>query len=208
MTTLYLIRHGATQANLQRPFLLQGQRRDNPLADPGARQAERVRDLLRPLGLAAIYSSPLKRALATADILADGAPVTVLDALTEGDVGRWDGKSYEQIEREDAEAYRQFLADPAGHGYPEGENFNQILGRVAPALAQVAAAHEGAAIAVVTHQIVCRVYLGHLLGVAAPETRKLKMANGGISIVQFDRGAALVHTFNSAFHLAGVATPN
>lgn len=207
MTTLYLIRHGATQANLERPFVLQGQRRDNPLAPLGIKQAERARDLLQPVNLAAIYSSPLKRAFETAKIAASHRPVHVIEALIEGDVGRWDGKTYEQIERDDAEAYRLFKLDPVENGYPEGENFHQILARVVPAFAALAAKHEGHAFAVFSHQIVCRAFLGQLLDVPSGSQRRLKVANGGVSIVQFERSVLSVATFNSTFHLAGVETP-
>lgn len=207
MTTLYLIRHGATEANLRRPYWLQGQGRDEPLAALGLRQAERVRDLLAPLQIAAFCSSPLQRARRTAEVVADGRPLEIVPTLQEGDVGRWEGRTYEEIERNDAAAFRAFQEDPARHGYPEGETFAQILERVLPALADLAARHEGQAVAVVTHQIVCRVYLGHLLGLPAANIRKLKTANGGISVVAYDQGQATAQTVNATFHLEGVMTP-
>lgn len=209
MTTLYLIRHGATEANLRRPYWLQGQGRDEPLAELGRRQAERVRDLFRDVPLAAVFSSPLKRAWGTAEMLVNGhgLPLRTADALKEGHVGRWEGKTYEQIQTEDAEAYRLFEEDPEALGYPEGETYHAIYQRVAPALAQIAAAHDGQAVAVVTHQIVCRVYLSRLLGMSGRSCRKLRKANGGVSVVQFHQGEPEVQTINATLHLEGVATP-
>ncbi len=207
MTTLYLIRHGATEANLKRPYVLQGQGIDMPLAELGVKQAQRVAELMRPLGPTAIYASPLQRARQTAESIAESQPVRIQPDLTEGNVGRWEGRSYEQIEKEDAEAYRLFQLDPARNGYPGGETFGQILSRTAAAFAQIAASHAGEAVAVVTHQIVCRVYLASLLGLTPAQARKLKTANGGVSVVTFENGAASVATLNAAFHLVGVATP-
>src|SRR5262245_66623994 len=92
-TTLYLLRHAATEANLAQPPRLQGRRHNPPLARLGVRQAEATRDFLAPRPLQHCYCSPLLRAVQTASIV--GAPHGLspepLDALTECDVGRWEG---------------------------------------------------------------------------------------------------------------------
>src|ERR1700737_5016649 len=124
-TILYLLRHGATEANLGRPSRLQGRRHNPPLARLGVRQAEATRDFLaiRPIDLC--YSSPLMRAVQTASIVAapHGLSPTPLSALTECDIGRWEGLDWQAIRYLDAEAYRRFMADPAVNGYPGGETF-------------------------------------------------------------------------------------
>src|SRR4051794_37077927 len=90
-TTLYLIRHGATEANLASPARLQGRRQDPPLARLGVRQAEATRALLAICPLDACYCSPLSRAVQTAAIVAEphGLTPQPLAALTECDVGLW-----------------------------------------------------------------------------------------------------------------------
>jgi len=91
-TYLYLIRHGATEANLARPPRLQGRRHDPPLARLGVRQAEATRDFLAIRPLDHCYCSPLLRAVQTAAIVAapHGLSPRPLEALTECDVGRWE----------------------------------------------------------------------------------------------------------------------
>src|SRR5437879_1666623 len=69
-TILYLIRHGATEANLAQPPLLQGRRHNPPLARVGIRQAEATRDFLAIRPIDCCYSSPLLRAVQTAAIVA------------------------------------------------------------------------------------------------------------------------------------------
>ena len=69
-TILYLLRHGATEANLARPPVLQGRRLNHPLAKLGARQAVATRDFLAIRPIDHCYSSPLVRAMQTASIVA------------------------------------------------------------------------------------------------------------------------------------------
>ena len=85
-TLLYLLRHGATGHNLEVPYRLQGNNVDEPLAPIGIAQAEAARDMLRPVPLVAVYSSPLSRAKLTADIVAapHALPVTTVADLREG----------------------------------------------------------------------------------------------------------------------------
>src|SRR5262245_32380111 len=98
-TRMYLIRHGATAANLASPPRLQGRRSDPPLSDLGRRQAEATRDALRDQPLAACYCSPLRRAAETADVLAQGRgwPPVPVTGLTECDVGAWEGLDWDTI---------------------------------------------------------------------------------------------------------------
>src|SRR5438552_3915423 len=69
-TTLYLLRHGATEANLARPARLQGRKHNPPLAPLGERQAALTRDLLAVRPIDFCYCSPLLRAVQTAEIIA------------------------------------------------------------------------------------------------------------------------------------------
>src|SRR5215468_1268697 len=133
-TTMYLIRHGATEANLARPARLQGRRHNSPLARLGVRQAEATRDFLAVRAIDHCYSSPLLRAVQTAAIVAapHGLAPQPLEALTECDVGRWEGLDWQSIRYLDAEHHGRFLSNPAEHGYPGGESFADVYRRVAP----------------------------------------------------------------------------
>src|SRR5829696_2270029 len=135
-TTMYLIRHGATEVNLARPARLQGRRSNPPLARLGVRQAELTRDFLAVRPVDACYCSPLLRAAETAAIIAapHGMSPVPVEALTEGDVGDWEGLDWQTIRGLDAEGYQRFMANPAAFGYPGGESFADVHRRAAAAL--------------------------------------------------------------------------
>src|SRR5438128_6010326 len=144
-TVLYLIRHAATEANLADPPRLAGPRHNPPLARLGVRQAEATRDFLTDRTVRQCYCSPLLRAVQTAAIVAapHGLSPHPLDALTECDVGRWEGLDWQTIRYLDAETYQRFILDPAEHGYPGGESFADVYRRVAPALDELLRVHAG-----------------------------------------------------------------
>ena len=206
-TVPYLIRHGATEANLARPARMQGRRHNPPLAPLGVRQAEATRDFLAIRPIEHCYTSPLLRAFQTAAVVASPHGITPvpLEALTECDVGRWEGLDWQTIRQRDAEGYGRFMANPAAHGYPGGESFGDVHRRVAPCLDSLLRQHAGESILVVGHHIVNRTYLAGLLGLTPDLARQVKLDNCGISVVFHEEEKTAVTTLNAAFHLQGVA---
>ena len=206
-TVLYLIRHGATEANLARPARLQGRRHNPPLARLGVRQAEATRDFLAVRPIDHCYSSPLLRAVQTAAIVAapHGVSPEPVDELTECDVGRWEGLDWQAVRYLDAEAHQRFLDNPAEHGYPGGESFADVHRRVAPVLDALLERHAGQSVLVVGHHVVNRTYLAGLLGLGPAQARQVALDNCGISVVVREAGKTAVCTLNAAFHLQGVA---
>lgn len=206
-TVLYLLRHGATEANLARPAPLQGRRHNPPLARLGVRQAEATRDFLAIRPIDHCYCSPMLRAVQTAAIVAapHGLSPQPLEALTECDVGRWEGLDWQAIRYLDAEAYKHFMTDPAEHGYPGGESFADIHRRVTAAVEELLATHAGQSLLVVAHHVVNRAYLAGLLGLSPGQARQVILDNCGISVVVREGEETTVSTLNAAFHLQGVA---
>lgn len=206
-TYLYLIRHGATEANLAQPARLQGRRFDPPLARLGVRQAEATRDFLAIRPIDRCYSSPLLRAVQTAAIVAapHGLSPEPVEALTECDVGRWEGLDWGTIRYLDAESYWRFMSNPGEHGYPGGESFRDVHARVAPVLEGLLRRHPGESLLVVAHHIVNRTFLAGLLGLTPDQARQVTLDNCGISVVMREGDETTVSTLNAAFHLQGVA---
>ena len=206
-TVLYLIRHGATEANLADPPRLQGRRHDPPLARVGVRQAEATRDFLAGRRLDVCYCSPLLRAVQTAAIVAapHGVSPQPLDELTECDVGRWEGLDWGAIRAREPESYQRFMKDPAAFGYPEGESLGDVYRRAAPALEGLLEAHRGGSLLVVAHNVVNRTFLAVLLGLTPGQARRVALDNCGISVVVREDDRTTVTTLNAAFHLQGLA---
>jgi len=204
-TLLLLIRHGATDCNTSKPPRLQGRGINFGLSADGRRQAEATARFLRDWRLDRIYSSPLKRAWETAEIIAQPQERTVeaVEQLVEVDVGRWENCSWDEIARNDAEAYARFLEDCGTHGYAGGENMRQVQERVTPALTSLLQENLGKRIAVVCHSVANRAYLAGLLQLPLAHCRELAQDNCGINVILYRNGEAELRTLNSVFHLEG-----
>ena len=200
---MYLIRHGATDANLANPPRLQGRATDMPLSSQGRRQAEATAQLLATRQLSAVYCSPLRRATETAIEIAGryDLEARTIDALTEIDVGAWEQQTWQDVERDEPDAYRRFMSNPAEHGYRDGENLTQVHERVAPAIRTTMEAHLGEAIACVAHNVVNRVFLAELIGLRISQARKINQDNCGVSVLRLRDGEIKLLACNSTFHL-------
>jgi broad specificity phosphatase PhoE len=145
-----LARHGQTNDNLE-PLRFQGFT-DTPLNDTGRAQAREL--ALRVAALAApiksLWTSDLSRARETAEIV--GAHVGLeprLDPrLREANRGRWEGYTFEEIERSDPEEYAAWKRGGAAWRFPGGESLQEQQDRVLAALADIEAAGDLPALAV------------------------------------------------------------
>ena len=148
MTTVYLARHGESDWNAELRW--QGHA-DRPLTDRGREQARELAERLREIPLAAVYSSDLERARATAEAVAlpRGLAVTTLPALREIDVGSWSGLTRAEAEARFPAAYRRW-AD-GGQGWDDGETYERMTARVVAAVLAIGAAHPGDSVLVVAH---------------------------------------------------------
>ena len=203
-TTLYLVRHGATAHNEQRPVVLQGNGVDGPLSENGRRQAAAVADFLARYPLTRVYTSPMLRARETAERIAArqiAADVETIDNLHEVDVGKWEGRTWTEIMAADRDYYERFMENSADVPYLGGETYRHVLARVQPALKMVLDRHAGESIAVVAHTVVNCVYLGSLLGLELARSRQIRQTNCCINVVRREHGETELVTMNAEFHL-------
>ena len=130
---IYLIRHGQTELN--NAGLLQG-RSDCPLNETGVQQAREAAAGLQNRGVRfdCVYSSPLIRAVRTAEIAAPGVPVLLDERLLEMDYGPYEGADLRNPPPEIVEFFRDFVRNPA----PEGmEQLSSVVRRVGAFLEEV-----------------------------------------------------------------------
>ena len=149
MTTILLARHGETDWNRENRW--QGWA-DPPLNDAGRAQARALAEQLQETPFDAVYSSDLRRAHETAEIVAapHGVPVISDPGLREIDVGSWSGLTHAEIEE-------RF---PGGER-PDGETREQHLERVLQAAERIARANPNRRILLVTHGGTMRALRGH-----------------------------------------------
>jgi probable phosphoglycerate mutase len=147
-TTIVLVRHGETDWNRENRF--QGHA-DPPLNALGRAQARKLAGRLATEEHAALYASPLKRAYETAQLLADrlGLEVQRNDALMEVDVGSWSGLTRSDVEARFPDGYRRWL--DFGHGWDDGESYDDLGERVVQGLRAIADDHPGEHVLAVTH---------------------------------------------------------
>ena len=205
-TTLYLVRHGATPSNEQRPYVLQGRGIDLSLSETGRRQASAVGEFFRNVTLHHVYSSGMARAVETARQIATPHQLEPkpIDNLAEVDVGRWEGMAWETIMRDYSEEYRRFMENPAEHAYLGGESYSDVLERVRPVFADLIDRHAGESIAVVAHNVVNRVYLAWLLGLELRKAKDLRQGNACVNVIERKEGGPILRTMNACFHLDGI----
>jgi broad specificity phosphatase PhoE len=143
-----MVRHGETDWNRENRF--QGIA-DTPLNDAGREQARAAIAELAAEEPTALYSSPLQRASETASILgtALGLEVRFSDALREVDVGSWSGLTRIEVEVRFPEGYHRWL--DYGHGWDDGETYEELGARVVAGLVRIAAEHAGERVLAVTH---------------------------------------------------------
>ncbi len=202
MTRVFLIRHGATVSNRERPYRLQGRGSNLPLDEIGLDQARRSSELLASFPIAAVYSSPLLRARMTGEAIA--APhdliVSTLEILMEAEIGRWEGLTWDQARAQDPELYEKFHTNPGTVPYPDGEAFLDVQRRVSPAILDLTKQHPGQTIAVIGHNVVNRAYLAGLLGIPIDQARAIRQSNGGINLIEYGE-TVTVEMMNGCLHL-------
>lgn len=150
MTIFWLVRHGETDWNLEGRY--QGQA-DPPLNAHGVSQARQIGDRLRPEGITAIFSSDLRRALHTAQIIAERLQLPVIcdKRLREISLGEWEGMLVEEIIARYPQEWQRRKDDPLNAHAPRGETLIQVAERVGAAAEQIAQEYPGASVVIVSH---------------------------------------------------------
>lgn len=198
-TRIVLVRHAETEESARGRCY---GRLDVRLSQRGLQQAEALAASLAGLGLAAVYASPLARALDTARPIAaaHGLEPSVLDALAELDFGEVEGLRVDEMEAERPELFRAWMDDTAQVRFPGGEGLADLRGRVLPALVEIRARHERQAVAVVAHGGVIRVVLADALGLGDGALFRLDQAEGGVSVVDWLDGVPLLRVANATLY--------
>lgn len=207
--TLLLTRHGHTTRSEPEQYL--GQHIEAPLSDRGRADAERLADRLAGVGIDRIITSPLSRAIETAQILARGRPIEPDDRLMELDYGEWEGTPVEEVERRFPEQQAQYVEDPSTFVFPGGESGGLVARRVGPLVDDLldwwqAGGGEKTVLAI-GHSSLDRVLLALLLGAPLRDyRRRFQFDWAGLTVLQWtsrEDGPQLLLA-NDLGHLRGV----
>jgi len=162
MTTILLARHGETDWNRDRRW--QGHA-DPPLNEEGRRQAEALAGELADRPLAAVYTSDLRRARETAEIVAKlhRLEVEIEPALREIHVGSWEGLTAAEVEKRYPDGWARFQNGERGH---DGETHEDHSLRVVESVRRIAHEHPDEEILIVSHGGSLRAVQRAVLGLA------------------------------------------
>ena len=195
-TNLLLIRHGLT--DYVTAHRMPGWQRGIHLNDEGRAQAASLARRLAGVKLAAVYSSPLERAIETATPLgeAHGLPVNTLDALIDLNPGEWTDRLVKDLEQE--ELWSSIRAHPSEARLPGGESFQECLTRMVGALDAILGRHPGQIVAVVSHADPIKMVVAYYLGLPLDLFQRLSVSPASVTALAFQpSGPRLVFLNNT-----------
>jgi probable phosphoglycerate mutase len=200
-TRICLVRHGETEWNAARR--IQGQI-DIGLNEAGVRQAEAAGRWLKKVGIAALYSSDLKRAWLTAQAIGQalGLAPQAVPEMRERRYGIFEGLTYAEAELKFPDGYAAFEGRNADYDFEHGESLKAMFARVIGKLTELAVEHPGQKIVVVVHGGVLDVINRFVRGNPLEMPRDFLIPNAGINWISAVDGRWTVETWGETAHLA------
>jgi broad specificity phosphatase PhoE len=190
-TRVCLVRHGATDWNEE--GRVQG-RADVPLNARGVAEAQALGERLRTMAFDAAYTSTLRRARQTAEIILVGSGVVPVGvgALAELSYGAWQGTTHEEWRERDPEIAARWEQAPWTVAFPDGESLEQLHRRAVPVWEDIVQAHHGETVLVSAHGHLNRVLLLHLLDLPRERFWTVAQPNASCVLVEYDGGRVQV----------------
>ncbi len=200
-TVTLLLRHGQTPMSVQKRY---AGRSDVPLTDAGVQQAAAAAKRLASAGIGVIVTSPLLRAVQTAQEVAavTGAAVVTDDGFRETDFGAWEGLTFAEVRERWPSEVTTWLADPEV-APPGGESLTDVSARVIAALRRVLADREGQRVLIVSHVTPIKTLV--VAALLAPSAALFRMHLDVAALCEIDwyaDGPAVLRSFNDTGHLS------
>lgn len=186
MTRIYLVRHCEARGNADRVF--QGST-DADISERGVRQLEKLSERFRSVKLDAIYSSPLRRALCTADAINryHGLSITIEPEIREINGGHWEGRKWSDFPILFPDEARDWNLAPYRFAPEGGEPMTSVYDRMKKAVCEIARREKNRRIAVVSHGCAIRNFLCFAHGYPIERLNDIDWSdNTGVSVIEFD----------------------
>lgn len=184
MTKLYLVRHGETEWN--KASKIQG-KTDTELSAEGIEQAHKLAKRLSNEDINVIFSSSLKRALRTAEIIKEYKSCRIVksDKYHEICLGPWEGMTINEIEEKYSEHFRVYREDPANFKLPGAETFLDLTERTYNEIINIVNKYDDKNILLVSHGTTIKAAIIKILGIDIINYNKFRIDNASISIIGF-----------------------
>ena len=202
MTEIIIARHGQTEWNVGEVF--RG-RIDIELDETGAKQAELLADYLSGMKVEAIYSSPLKRALKTAEAIAryHKLEVEIAPGLIDFNYGEWQGLPHQEVKDRYKELYTEWTKNPHQVRVPAGESLHDVRERALDVVDEIITRHEGTVV-LVSHRVVNKVLICALLGLDNSHFWNIKQDTCGITTFVYEKGRFILTEHNNTSYLGSI----
>jgi probable phosphomutase (TIGR03848 family) len=195
MPALLLIRHG--ENDFLKQSRLPGRLPDIHLNKNGLEQAKAIAEILKASPIKAIYSSPLERAVETAEPLSEalGLAIQLRPGLLDTDVGDWEGQSLKNLRK--LPVWKQVQEQPSQVRFPGGESFLETQERLVREIDQLRKPHKPKdMLVVVFHADPIKLVLAHFLGLPLDNFQKLSVAAGSVSILTVGKSGGMLVALN------------
>lgn len=200
---LYFLRHGQTA--LSRDNIFSGCGSDPELTEAGLAMAQAFAQSYRAIDWRAVYTSPLKRTVATARPLCEaiGKEMELRDGLREISYGQWEGLTVEDVKRDFPDDYAQFLSDAARHSPSGGESALTLADRALRVVEEIKQTVDDGNVLIVSHKATIRALLCHLLGIDLSHFRyRLACPVASVSVVEWTAQGPLLKVLADRSHLS------
>ncbi len=201
MTRIIILRHGRTEWNRVEKF--RG-RADIGLDRIGMKQAEAAAKRIKEWPISAIYSSPLPRAVATAEIIGTHLElgVQLMPDIIDVDFGEWQGLSTQEvIDRYDG-LYSKWIEHPGDMKFPGGESFANVKDRISRAIDILIQQHSKESIILVTHKVICQMLVLNLLALNSSHFWQITQDVCAMNLFEVRGGIPSALFLNDTCHLS------
>ena len=182
---IILIRHGQTDASKER--LLYGSKsKDEPINTEGINQIKRLTTFLQQYNPDTIYSSPMLRAVQTAEILVNTFKVQpiLLEDLREIDFGDWEGRNFDKLTTIFPEEYKKWINSPQTFTPPNGESVKHLYLRVESAFKTILQ-NDSKTSFIITHGGPIRAILMKILNIPLSYYWRIKIPHGSATYIEY-----------------------
>jgi len=196
---IILVRHGETEWNVGEVF--RG-RVDIELNETGIKQAKLLAEYLSQVKIDAIYSSPLKRALRTAESVAShhNLDVVITHGLIDLDFGKWQGLTLQEVKDKYRELYSQWAESPHLLKIPGGESLDDVSKRATRVVEEVVTRYKNTVV-LVSHRVVNKVLICTMLGLDNSHFWNIKQDACGVTIFAYENGRFILTRHNDTSFL-------
>ncbi len=200
---LILVRHGQTPWNAEGRFQGQG---DTGLTELGIEQAKRAASALATLEVTAIYSSPLPRALRTAQEIGQELSLDIVpsDGLKEINLGALEGITGPVMREKYPEVFDTWNQHPGRIAFPGGESLRQLQRRAWKAVQRIEEAHPDGTVVAVSHNFAINAIVSRFLGLPLSRFHRVRVDLGSFTVLEAGSRYRHLVQFNDRCHLTGL----